>query len=135
MLDYRRFKEINELFLSGQTEKARHLLMEMQSRCIALRDEMSMLKIRLQTLEDALYLAQNLHEENGFYWLHTSGVRQGPFCPRCYETEGGLVRLEKRKSGLECPYCHALYQTLPPPDAIAAGSLNVRQARILPFAH
>ena len=29
-------------FASGQPEKARLLLMEMQSRCIALRDEMSM---------------------------------------------------------------------------------------------
>lgn len=61
MLDYRRFKEINDLFASGQPEKARRLLMEMQSRCIALRDEMSMLKVRLQTFEDILYLSQNLY--------------------------------------------------------------------------
>ena len=81
MLDYRRFKEINDLFASGQPEKARRLLMEMQSRCIALRDEMSMLKIRLQTLEDILYLSQNLYEENGFYWLRTAGVKQGTVLP------------------------------------------------------
>ena len=28
MLDYRRFKEINDLFASGQPEKARRLLMD-----------------------------------------------------------------------------------------------------------
>ena len=134
MLDYRRFKEINDLFASGQTEKARHLLMEMQSRCIALRDEMSMLKIRLQSLEDVLYLAQNLFEEHGFYWLHTSGVRQGPFCPRCYETEGGLIRLEKRKHRLECPYCRAAYDYHPELDAVASSGMKAGAAKILHFA-
>lgn len=109
MLDYRRFKEINDLFASGQGEKARHLLMEVQSRCIALRDEMSMLKIRLQSIEDVLFLSENLHAENGFYWLQTNDIRQGPFCPCCYEAEGGLIRLEKRKNELECPYCFSRF--------------------------
>lgn len=134
MLDYRRFKEINDLFASGQTEKARHLLMEMQSRCIALRDEMSMLKIRVQSLEDVLYLAQNLFEEQGFYWLHTSGLRQGPFCPRCYETQGGLIHLDKRKKKLECPCCHASYNQLPEMNAAASSGINAGAAKILHFA-
>jgi hypothetical protein len=134
MLNYRRFKEINNLFAQGQTEKARHQLMEMQSSFIALRDEMNMLKIRVQTFEDILYLAQNLYEENGFYWLKTSGLRQGPFCPRCYENEGGLVRLERGRRGLRCPYCQTGYaggerlraeeSDMPPP----------RAAHVIPFA-
>jgi hypothetical protein len=130
MLDYRRFKEINDLFASGQGEKARHLLMEMQSRCIALRDEMSMLRIRLQSIEDALYLSENLYEDGGYYWLKTSGVRQGPFCPRCYQAEGGLIRLEKHKQGLECPYCYSIYRNLPK----MAPPAPEKQARILQFA-
>ena len=134
MLDYRRFKEINDLFASGQPEKARRLLMEMQSRCIALRDEMSMLKIRLQTLEDILYLSQNLYEENGFYWLRTAGVKQGPFCPHCYESEGGLIRLEKQRKGLSCSYCNADYKSRINIMAEADEPFTGRQARILPFA-
>ena len=134
MLDYRRFKEINDLFASGQPEKARRLLMEMQSRCIALRDEMSMLKIRLQTLEDILYLSQNLYEENGFYWVRTAGVKQGPFCPHCYESEGGLIRLEKQRKGLSCPYCNADYKSRINIMAEAGEPFTGRQARILPFA-
>ena len=134
MLDYRRFKEINDLFASGQPEKARRLLMEMQSRCIALRDEMSMLKIRLQTLEDILYLSQNLYEENGFYWLRTAGVKQGPFCPHCYESEGGLIRLEKQRKGLSCLYCNADYKSRINIMAEAGEPFTGRQARILPFA-
>lgn len=134
MLDYRRFKEINDLFASGQTEKARRLLMEMQSRCIALRDEMSMLKIRVQSLEDVLYLAQNLFEEQGFYWLNTKGLRQGPFCPRCYETQGGLIHLEKRKQRLSCPCCHTSYNPLPEMDAANPACGKTGAAKILHFA-
>lgn len=136
MLNYRQFKEINELFAQGQNAKARHRLMEVQSHCIALQDEMERLKIRLQTMEDILYLRKNLFEEHGFYWLRTAGgVKQGPFCPHCYELEGGLVRLEKRvDQGLICPYCNSTYTTnlLVP----ALKPVNVEQgqtARILHF--
>lgn len=134
MLDYRRFKEINDLFASGKPEKARHLLMEMQSRCIALRDEMSMLKVRLQTFEDILYLSQNLYEEHGFYWLRTAGVKQGPFCPHCYESEGALIRLEKQHKSLLCPYCSTTYKGAAHAMPEMAETLDGRQARILPFA-
>ena len=134
MMDYRRFKEINDLFASGQPEKARRLLMEMQSRCIALRDEMSMLKVRLQTFEDILYLSQNLYEEYGFYWLRTAGIKQGPFCPHCYESEGALIRLEKQHKSLLCPYCSTSYKGTVRVMTETAEPLAGRQARILPFA-
>lgn len=132
MLDYRRFKEINELFATGQMEKARHLLMEMQSHCIALRDELDLLKIRLQSAEDALYLSRSLIKEDKLYWLNTASLRLGPFCSRCYETDGALIRLEKQKSTLICPYCNEIYQNClkhPPTDSISPA-----HARILRFA-
>ena len=102
MLDYRLFKEINDLFTSGQYRKARQLLMEIQSRSIALRDEINMLRARLKTLEDAAFLNENLQSQNGFYWLFTNNLRQGPFCPHCYESEGALIRLERSHKTLCC---------------------------------
>jgi hypothetical protein len=134
MLNYRRFKEINELFAQGQTEKARRQLMEMQSSFIALRDEMNMLKVRVQTFEDILYLARNLYEENGFYWLKTSGLRQGPFCPRCYENEGGLVRLERGRRGPRCPYCQTGYEDRTRLRAEESDMPPPRAAHVIPFA-
>jgi hypothetical protein len=134
MLNYRRFKEINDLFASGQPEKARQQLMEVQSRCIALRDEMNMLKTRVQTFEDVLYLSQNLYEENGLYWLRTSGLKQGPFCPRCYESEGGLVRLEKNGRDLRCSYCHADYPGKASRYAEKSETPPTRTAHVIPFA-
>lgn len=134
MLDYRRFKEINDLFAAGKPEQARRLLMEMQSRCIALRDEVSMLKGRLQTFEDILYLSEKLYKENGFYWLKTANVNQGPFCPQCYESEGGLIRLDKNAAGLHCPYCNAGYASTTRGPAVNDDDLPIERARIIPFA-
>lgn len=126
MMDYCRFRDINDFFATGQPEKARRLLMEIQSRCLALRDEISMLKLRLETAEDALFLSQNLFFENSFYWLKSPGARQGPFCPRCYDTEGALIRLVREFNLLACPYCHAEF-----PTADTSGS--DKQGRIIHF--
>lgn len=109
MLDYLIFKEINELFASGQMAKGKRLLMELQSRCIALRDEMSMLKIRMESLEEALFYSKNLFFEHGFYWLRVNGIKQGPYCTRCYDLDGALIHLQKNPSLFYCPYCHEKY--------------------------
>lgn len=130
MIDYCRFRDINDLFATGQVQKARRLLMEMQSRCIALRDEISMLRLRLQTAEDALYLSRNLVHEDGFYWLKGQNGRQGPYCPSCYESEGALIHLDKFKCELICPYCHESWPMKTVPD----GSGPILHARILRFA-
>lgn len=110
-MDYCRFRDINDFFAKGEHQKARRLLMEMQSKCIALRDEITMLKIRLHTAEEALYLSKNLFKENCMYWLKMPGGKQGPFCPGCFESEGALIKLEKYKRELVCPYCHESYLT------------------------
>ena len=65
MLHYRLFKEINDLFASGHVEQARRLLMEVQSRSIALHDELNLLQTRLKTLEEIVELASNLFRRNG----------------------------------------------------------------------
>ena len=85
MLHYRLFKEINDLFASGHVEQARRLLMEVQSRSIALHDELNLLQTRLKTLEEIVELASNLFRRNGLYWLKAKDINLGPFCPRCYE--------------------------------------------------
>lgn len=127
MMDYCRFRDINDFFATGQPEKARRLLMEVQSRCLALRDEITMLKLRLETAEDALFLSQNLFMESSFYWLKSPGARQGPFCPRCYDAEGALIRLVREFNRFLCPYCHADF---PLPEVPA----DDKHGRIIHFA-
>lgn len=132
MLHYRLFKEINDLFASGRTEQARRLLMEIQSRSIALHDELNLLQTRLKTLEDAVELADNLFQRNGLYWLKAEDINLGPFCPRCYENEGGLIRLERADGTFHCPYCHSVLSC---PSQLCEHDNAPPRARIIPFAN
>lgn len=109
MRDYLCFKEINDLLTFGEVELARPLLMEAQSRCIALRAENGMLKLRIRALEDIIILSRNLFLEHGFYWFKTGGMAYGPYCPRCYDSDKILIKLEKQDDRRLCPYCGEVF--------------------------
>lgn len=140
MLDYYSFKEINDLFAQGRAEEGRHRLMELQSRYIAMRDETESLKQQIQEFEDILYLSKNLVQNGKFYWLKIGSVRQGPFCPDCYDRDGTLTRLECEKDLLRCPYCGGVHRRpAPTRDGDEDGtdtenSSAPRSSRIIQFA-
>lgn len=107
MLDYYRFKEIQDLFMKGNVEEARHMLVDMQSRYVALCDENTLLKMQVQEFEDILYLSRNLVFDGFCYWLITGGIKQGPFCQCCYNRDGVLSRMATRGAAWLCASCGA----------------------------
>lgn len=112
MLEYYQFKEINELFQEGKMDEARSLLAKMQARYIVLCDENSLLKMQVQEMEDVLFLAKNLIFDGACYWLITGSIRQGPFCPSCYNREGALIRLDTQNGEWRCPVCDTVHESL-----------------------
>ena len=134
MSGYLQFRAIRELFLRGQYEEARLLLMELQAGYIALCDEVGALKRQIREFEDLLLLSHNLVTEEGQCWLRTGGVRHGPFCRSCYEYAGKLFRLELHKNVRRCPYCGLLYSREPMlREAFPVNSPLARRRKILPF--
>ena len=133
MLDYWKFKEINTLLVQGHFEEARHMLMGLQARYIALYDEVSVLKKQVQEFEDILFLSHNLRTEGGQYWLRTGSIKHGPFCKPCYDYTGKLIRLESHKSVCRCPYCGLLHSREPVAPLTVNGPL-ARQGKIIPFS-
>jgi hypothetical protein len=105
MKDYRRFKEINALFMQGRVREAQRMLMELQARYIALCDEVDILKKQAREMEDIFFLSQRLVDEGGWYRLLVGGVGHGPFCKSCYDCGGVLIRLEEQGGVHRCPYC------------------------------
>ena len=73
--------------------------------------------MQLQEYEDILYLARNLAFDGELYWLETGTIRQGPFCPNCYDRDGLLMRLSGERHDRYCTTCRELYRH---PEAIAA---------------
>jgi len=134
MLEYCTFKELHALFVQGDFEEARRILMELQARYIALSDEVSDLKRQVQEFEDILFLSQNLFVEGEQYWLRMGGIKHGPFCKPCYEYTGKLIRLEDHKNVWRCPYCGLLYSKGAPPQTVSAsGRAFVQQDKIISF--
>jgi hypothetical protein len=113
MLDYYRFKTVSDLFIQGKTEEARLELAELQRRYVALCDENITFKMQVQEYEDILYLARNLILEGQFYWLVTGNVKQGPFCPHCYNRDGLLMRLSGDPGERHCTKCRESFAAIP----------------------
>ncbi|MDR2077100.1 MAG: hypothetical protein LBP61_09280 [Desulfovibrio sp.] len=109
MLEYYRFKRVLDLFVSEQAAEAREELAALQRRYVSLCDENTTLKMQMQEYEDILYLARNLTFDGEFYWLETGAVRQGPFCPNCYDRDGLLMRLSGERHDRYCTSCRESY--------------------------
>ena len=111
MLEYHRFKTVCDLFMEGRHEEARLELAELQRRYVALCDEHTTFKMQIQEYEDILYLSRNLILDNGLYWLITGSIKQGPFCPACYDRDGLLMRLSGESGDRYCTCCRESYAT------------------------
>lgn len=133
MLDYHRFKEVDELYSQGRPEEARHLLLDMQGRYIAVCDENAMMRVQVHEFEDILYLAKNLVFDGYSYWLVTGNIKQGPFCQNCYNREGALIRLDTEKDKGVCGICgHVTERKVRVTQQTQARSVQ-GGAKILPF--
>ena len=160
MLEYFRFKEVHDLYAKGLIEDARQQLSELQARYINLCDENAVLRTQIQGYEDILYLSRSLVFDGIFYWLTTGSIKQGPFCPVCYNRDGLLLRLTDDGASRHCLTCGSHFkrslapeQTPPARQAVSGmaqgdpamlqaeslvESLEVpeqrRKARVIPFA-
>ena len=117
MLEFYRFKEIHDLYAKGQVEEARHQLSELQARYVNLCDENALLRTQVQGYEDILYLARSLVFDGVFFWLITGSIKQGPFCPTCYNRDGLLLRLTDDGSSRHCLTCGSQFNRSQAPAA------------------
>ena len=147
MLEYYRFKSVHDLFIKGKVEEAAQELSELQRRYVALCDENTTFKMQLQEYEDILYLARNLSFDGEFYWLETGSIRQGPFCPTCYNRDGLLMRLSGERHERYCTTCRELFtqpesMAVAIPQGISHGNAEYvspatrsqRKAKVIPFS-
>lgn len=119
MLNYYRFKMVSDLFMQGKIEEARLELAELQRRYVALCDENTSHKMQVQEYEDILYLSRNLILDGKYYWLITGSIKQGPFCPHCYDQDGLLMRLAGDPGERYCTMCRMNYTEPAPVQELA----------------
>ncbi len=94
---------INTLKESEKLDYIRKII-DVQQQITDLINENQWLKKEKDRLDGKLEVWNQLKFEDDAYWLKgKNDGMQGPYCPKCYVTEGKLMPLVKR--GEECPNC------------------------------
>ena len=113
MISNAAFTELRDLLKSGESEKARDLLLALQAGYFTLMEEIQHLQLRVHTFEELLPVAGHMRTRSGLIWMETEAGLKGPFCPLCHSTDGSLIRLEEEceEAGSQwyCPSCEARY--------------------------
>jgi ribosomal protein L37AE/L43A len=90
----------------------------------------------VQEYEDILYISKNLVFDGASYWLQTGSIRQGPFCPECYNKDGLLVRLAEQGGEWRCHQCASNFgyeRTLNRQPERPAVAMSQRIAKVIPL--
>jgi len=91
-------KDIYELVKKGATIELQEKLMQFREEAMDLQEENLKLRNRIQELEEEASKRDELLFDGEVYWRKKSnGSNDGPFCQKCYDTKGQLVRLQDAK--------------------------------------
>lgn len=103
-----RYKEIVELIKKGATVEAQEQIMALREGALELQEENQALKERLSELEEELKLSGEMEFDGSVYWRVTENERHGPYCPRCYDADTKLIRLQDWGDAWNCFQCKNL---------------------------
>jgi hypothetical protein len=100
-------KDIYELVKGCATPELQVKLMEFREEALALQEENLRLRARIRELEEQAGRQGEIFFEGEAYWRkHANGngdsEKDGPFCQRCFDTQGKLVRLQSANHMVAC---------------------------------
>jgi hypothetical protein len=123
-------KELAVLAQKVQSVELYERLVSFQSEILALQNENRDLLDQVRGLKERLDLRARMIWRRPSYWTEDGETLDGPFCQRCYDVEGKLVRLQGGDNDLwYCCQCKnqiagAEYKPPPPKRASSSGFLN-----------
>ena len=89
-------KEIADLVKKiGNVDLYRRIV-DLEGEIVELSGQNHSLKEQIAALAQKLKLRAQLKFAEGMYWLIDGENKDGPFCQRCYDADGKLVRLHPR---------------------------------------
>lgn len=102
-------KDVVELAKKGSTIEAQEKIIELRQAALDLQEENARLREKLSEAESKLDLQARLTFDGRAYWLNFDTPQTtGPFCQRCYDVEGKMVRLHDQEAyaGSRVWHCH-----------------------------
>lgn len=88
-------KDVYDLAKKGATLELQEQLVKMREEALQLQEDNLALRTKVKELEDAQAIRENLTFDSSVYWKTLpDGDNEGPYCQRCYDVDGLLVRLQ-----------------------------------------
>lgn len=104
------YADIMQLVKQGLTLEAQEKIMELRTAALQLQEDNINLRERIKALEEAAAVRESVTWEAPFYWRKLGGAKDGPFCQKCYDDEGKLVRAQDLHNGYwRCFKCAVVY--------------------------
>ncbi len=98
-------KDIEKLLNNGSTLEVQEKILELREAAIEIQEENLALKKTLASLKKQLEKQLALSFDQGVYWAGETENRDGPFCPKCFDTKKQSVRLHKDGDRWWCYEC------------------------------
>lgn len=84
-------------------------ILDLKEKLIELREENIALKEQLKDKQK--YNMQFSQEDNCYWNIKEDSTKEGPFCPKCYDTQNLRVRALGKKGHYRCPNCKTIIYT------------------------
>ena len=92
-------KDIAELIKKMGNMDLYEKIMGLREEIFALKEENLTFRENVKTLEEAQDIKNKMKYEAPYYWLEEAGKKEGPYCQKCYDSEGKQLRLQDHKNG------------------------------------
>ena len=102
------YKDIYELFKKAGNVEAQEQIMALREDDLRRREELLLLRERVNELEARLELANSLRFESPYYWRVTADGKEGPYCQVCKDSTNKMVRLQpapNSRGWWDCKVC------------------------------
>lgn len=106
------YKDIVDLMKKGATVEAQEKIMELREAVIELQDQNLALRQRLAELDAEIKLKRDTEFDGAAYWCVEEGTRSGPYCQRCCDADGKLVRLQDYGDVWYCLHCKQSHEKI-----------------------
>ena len=106
-------KELFDLAKKADNIEIQQRVLDLQSDMLELQNEHQAVMRENEALKAARQLDSELIIRENAYWRDDAPeTRQGPFCTKCYDVDGKLIRLKIREDHAQrCPSCGGFFDT------------------------
>lgn len=105
---FNQLKSIAKILQEAGKIKQYQQILEVQEKLLEMQSKIQDLEKENSELKEKLKIKENLIYRNNVYWINNKDKEDGPFCPRCWDADKKLVRLQpfdKSDYSYDCPNC------------------------------